>query len=293
MIIKNIQLPNKTKATYNLNSACNLLKNYAEKFLIQLQQYGINITTMVDRSIKDTVLIEITAIDNNTEQQRFDIIYSFLDIKKSIRSNIKIKTNGIQPCTTINKIFKNATWLEREVFDMFGLFFKRNTDMRRILTDYGFDGYPLRKEFPIFGKNERSYDLDIMYIVNTKAIQNQELRFEERFFKETTKAMGCDRNINTQRFSQTRDDIAYKKNSDNCTRQISTHIKQLFTESPNVVFIEVAEEVHEKIKALDMNMRMRRQLISCNQKYLRALLGTLKKLKQNITAKKNNKKNRK
>jgi len=63
MIIKNIQLPNKTKATYNLNSACNLLKNYAEKFLIQLQQYGINITTMVDRSIKDTVLIEITAID--------------------------------------------------------------------------------------------------------------------------------------------------------------------------------------------------------------------------------------
>ena len=121
-------------------------------------------------------LIEITAVDYPKNEKRFKIVYILLSHENNLRiivqSNIKEKT--IVP--SITKIFPSANWMEREVFDMYGIKFKEHPDLRRILTDYGFNGYPLRKDFPLTGHTEVRYSEEQKKVVYEKVKLEQNYR---------------------------------------------------------------------------------------------------------------------
>jgi NADH-quinone oxidoreductase subunit C len=102
-------------------------------------------------------LIDIVCIDYPANEKRFELVYLFLSHEKNTRIKLSIKLQLDQVINSITKIFPSANWMEREVFDMFGIKFKNHPDLRRILTDYGFKGHPLRKDFPLSGFNEVRY----------------------------------------------------------------------------------------------------------------------------------------
>ena len=102
-------------------------------------------------------LIDIAGVDYPEDEKRFHLIYLFLSHEKNTRIKLITKFNIDQSIQSLTKIFPSANWMEREVFDMYGIKFKNHPDLRRILTDYGFKGYPLRKDFPLTGFNEVRY----------------------------------------------------------------------------------------------------------------------------------------
>ena len=102
-------------------------------------------------------LIDIAGVDYPENEKRFELIYLFLSHENNIRIKLLTKFAIDQTINSITKIFPSANWMEREVFDMYGIKFKNHPDLRRILTDYGFKGHPLRKDFPLTGFNEVRY----------------------------------------------------------------------------------------------------------------------------------------
>ena len=107
--------------------------------------------------IKLRQLIDIAGVDYPDEEKRFKLIYLFLSHENNYRIKLSINFQPNQVINSITKIFPSANWMEREVFDMYGIKFKNHPDLRRILTDYGFKGHPLRKDFPLTGFNEVRY----------------------------------------------------------------------------------------------------------------------------------------
>ena len=102
-------------------------------------------------------LIDIAGVDYPENEKRFELIYLFLSHEYNLRIKLLIKFQINQTIVSLTKIFPSANWMEREVFDMYGIKFKNHPDLRRILTDYGFKGHPLRKDFPLTGFNEVRY----------------------------------------------------------------------------------------------------------------------------------------
>jgi len=102
-------------------------------------------------------LIDIAGVDYPDEEKRFQLVYLFLSHENNLRIKILLKFESDQTIISLTKIFPSANWMEREVFDMYGIKFKNHPDLRRILTDYGFKGHPLRKDFPLTGFNEVRY----------------------------------------------------------------------------------------------------------------------------------------
>ena len=102
-------------------------------------------------------LIDIAGVDYPEKDKRFQLVYLFLSHENNIRVKILIKFQPNESINSLTKIFPSANWMEREVFDMYGIKFKNHPDLRRILTDYGFKGHPLRKDFPLTGFNEVRY----------------------------------------------------------------------------------------------------------------------------------------
>ena len=102
-------------------------------------------------------LIDIAGVDYPEKDKRFQLVYLFLSHENNIRIKILIKFQPNESINSLTKIFPSANWMEREVFDMYGIKFKNHPDLRRILTDYGFKGHPLRKDFPLTGFNEVRY----------------------------------------------------------------------------------------------------------------------------------------
>jgi len=102
-------------------------------------------------------LIDIAGVDYPEDEKRFHLIYLFLSHEKNTRIKLITKFSLDQSIQSLTKIFPSANWMEREVFDMYGIKFKNHPDLRRILTDYGFKGHPLRKDFPLTGFNEVRY----------------------------------------------------------------------------------------------------------------------------------------
>ncbi|CAH58024.1 NADH-quinone oxidoreductase subunit C [Ehrlichia ruminantium] len=112
-----------------------------------------------DRICKFQILIDIFIVDYPHREARFEIIYSLLSIANNIRIFCKVSLHENENITSITNIFNAAGWFEREAFDMYGILFTNNPDLRRILTDYGFSGHPMLKDFPLSGYKEVRYDI--------------------------------------------------------------------------------------------------------------------------------------
>ena len=111
-----------------------------------------------DPITKMSSLIDIAGVDYPARERRFDVVYHMLSMQHNHRIRIKVKTHEDTPIQSIISLFPNADWYEREAFDMYGIAFENHPDLRRILTDYGFEGHPLRKDFPLSGFVEVRYD---------------------------------------------------------------------------------------------------------------------------------------
>lgn len=111
-----------------------------------------------DLEFKFTMLVDAFAVDYPELSHRFEINYCFLSVEKNYRVNVKVKIKDGEDVPSLSSMYKNSVWLEREVWDMYGVKFSDNPDLRRLLTDYGFKGHPLRKDFPLSGYSEVRYD---------------------------------------------------------------------------------------------------------------------------------------
>ncbi len=146
----NSELSSKVK-----NSSINndeLLIEVDEKDIVEVVQF-----LKLNENCKFKQLIDIAGVDYPDNEKRFELIYLFLSHENNLRIKLLIKFEMGQSINSLTKIFPSANWMEREVFDMYGIKFKNHPDLRRILTDYGFKGHPLRKDFPLTGFNEVRY----------------------------------------------------------------------------------------------------------------------------------------
>ena len=130
-----------------------------------------------DDRLKFKQLIDIAAIDYPNKEKRFEIVYLLLSIENNARVKLSINFETNEKITSITKIFPSANWMEREVFDMYGIKFKNHPDLRRILTDYGFKGHPLRKDFPLTGFNE------VRYSEKEKKVIYEPVKLEQNYRK--------------------------------------------------------------------------------------------------------------
>ena len=122
------------------------------------------------------VLVDITAVDYPARRERFEIVYNLLSLKHNRRVRVKTTAGEETPVPSVVSVFSVAGWYEREVWDLFGVLFAGNPDLRRLLTDYGFDGHPLRKDFPLTGYVEVRYDEEQKRVVYEPVKLKQEFR---------------------------------------------------------------------------------------------------------------------
>lgn len=128
-------------------------------------------------SLQYKVLTSITGVDYPDRKKRFEIIYELLSVRYNSRIRVITLVNEVTPIKSIHSIFPASTWWEREIWDLFGVFFDSNHEIKRILTDYGFDGHPLRKDFPLSGYVESRYNDKIKRIVSEPLEHAQHFRF--------------------------------------------------------------------------------------------------------------------
>jgi len=122
------------------------------------------------------VLVDVCGVDYPERPLRFDVVYNLLSVRHNQRIRLKVATDEGTPVPSVTKIWSSAGWYEREAWDLFGIFFADHPDLRRILTDYGFEGHPLRKDFPLTGYVEVRYDEDQKRVVYEPVKLKQEFR---------------------------------------------------------------------------------------------------------------------
>jgi len=118
-----------------------------------------------DRECDFKILTDLTAVDYPNKPERFEVVYNLLSLSQNQRVRVKITTDENTPVLSAVSVFSAAGWYERETWDMYGIYFSGNPDLRRILTDYGFEGHPLRKDFPLTGYVELRYDDELKRVV--------------------------------------------------------------------------------------------------------------------------------
>jgi len=121
-------------------------------------------------------IIDVTAVDWPSREQRFDVVYHLLSPRLNQRIRLKVPTDEVTPVPSLVDVFAGVNWYEREAFDLYGVLFTGHPDMRRLLTDYGFEGHPLRKDFPLTGFVEVRYDDQLKRVVYEKVRLAQEFR---------------------------------------------------------------------------------------------------------------------
>ena len=121
-------------------------------------------------------LIDITAVDYPDRENRFTVVYNLLSVDLNARIRLKTEVDGLTSIESVTALYPCAAWWEREVWDMFGIFFTNHPDLRRILTDYGFQGHPLRKDFPVTGYTEVRYDETEKRVIYEPLELSQEFR---------------------------------------------------------------------------------------------------------------------
>lgn len=128
-------------------------------------------------NIQAKQLMDVTAVDYPLREHRFQVVYNLLSIENNSRIRVKSNVDAVTPISSVTGLYSCAAWWEREVWDMFGIFFFDHPDCRRILTDYGFKGHPLRKDFPLSGYVEVRYDDSEKRVVTEPVELAQEFRF--------------------------------------------------------------------------------------------------------------------
>jgi len=121
-------------------------------------------------------LVDVTAVDYPERQERFEVVYNLLSLKHNLRLRLKVPTDEETPVPSLCGVHSGANWFERETWDLYGVFFSDHPDLRRILTDYGFEGHPLRKDFPLTGYVELRYDEEQKRVVYEPVKLVQEFR---------------------------------------------------------------------------------------------------------------------
>lgn len=129
-----------------------------------------------DQNIHCRQLVDLTAVDYPERDERFEVVYHLLSVKHNQRIRVKLPVGEEVPVDSVASVFSSAGWYEREVWDLYGIFFANHPDLRRILTDYGFEGHPLRKDFPLTGFVEVRYDEDQKRVVYEPVKLTQEFR---------------------------------------------------------------------------------------------------------------------
>jgi NADH-quinone oxidoreductase subunit C len=122
------------------------------------------------------VLVDVTAADYPERAERFEVVYNLLSLSHNQRIRVKVATDENEPVPSMTQLFNSAGWFEREVWDMYGIFFTDHPDLRRMLTDYGFEGHPLRKDFPLTGYVEVRYDDEQKRVVYEPVKLTQDFR---------------------------------------------------------------------------------------------------------------------
>lgn len=129
-----------------------------------------------DRECAFKVLIDVCGVDYPERAERFDVVYHLLSLTQNARIRVKVATDEYTPVPSAVPVFSSANWLEREAWDMFGIYFSNHPDLRRILTDYGFEGHPLRKDFPLTGYVEVRWDDELKRVVYEPVKLQQDFR---------------------------------------------------------------------------------------------------------------------
>jgi NADH-quinone oxidoreductase subunit C len=121
-------------------------------------------------------IIDITAVDWPGREKRFDVVYHLLSPRRNQRIRVKVETDEVTPVPSIISVYRGADWFEREAYDLYGVLFSGHPDLRRLLTDYGFEGHPLRKDFPLTGFVEVRWDDELKRVVYDPVRLAQEFR---------------------------------------------------------------------------------------------------------------------
>ena len=158
----------------------------ATKGAVELAWGELNLTVPRERivevmtSLRDDYgfqqLLDVCGVDYPERAQRFDVVYHLLSLTRNVRIRVKVATDEVQPVPTVKGVFPSAEWFEREAFDMYGMLFSGHEDLRRLLTDYGFQGHPLRKDFPMTGYVEVRWDDEVKRVVYEPVKLTQEFR---------------------------------------------------------------------------------------------------------------------
>ena len=122
------------------------------------------------------LLMDVCGADYPERERRFDVVYHLLSVRHNVRIRVKVETDEATPVPSVTSVYSSAGWFEREAWDMYGIFFADHPDLRRLLTDYGFEGHPLRKDFPLTGYVEVRYDDEQKRVVYEPVKLVQEFR---------------------------------------------------------------------------------------------------------------------
>jgi len=158
-----------------------------DRVIASREEHGEIVLTVARDTIEDTLrdlrdghqfqqLMDIAGVDFPSRTERFEVVYCLLSVTRNLRLIVKVSTDEATPVPTVTTLWPNAGWYEREVYDMFGVLFAGNPDLRRILTDYGFQGHPFRKDFPLTGYVELRYSEEDKRVVYEPVRLAQDLR---------------------------------------------------------------------------------------------------------------------
>ena len=182
-------MPKKNPANLNDEAIQSLLYANFKNSIINIESYhdfSVSIASGItqdfirflkeSRDLQYSTLIDICGVDYPNRPDRFDVVYHLLSMTKNKRIRVKISTSDNQPVPSIVNIFPAAEWYEREAYDLYGITFSNHPDMRRMLTDYNFQGFPLRKDFPLTGYTQVRYDDTQKRVIQEPVELGQEFR---------------------------------------------------------------------------------------------------------------------
>ena len=149
---------------------------FGELTLVAERERIVEVLTALRDRFDFQQLVDLCGVDYPDRAERFEVVYHLLSLTRNARIRVKVSTDEHQPVPSVIEVYPNANWFEREAFDLYGMLFSNHPDLRRLLTDYGFQGHPLRKDFPMTGYVEVRYDDEQKRVVYEPVKLTQEFR---------------------------------------------------------------------------------------------------------------------